>query len=868
MKQPNHYAPPKWPLRLLRLLVKEEYLEEIEGDMEELFQDNLETLSYRQARRMYTWEMIRLMRPLIMKKVRITLSPNPYGMFKNYFKISFRSLMRNPLSAFINIMGLAVAIGICMLVYAFIAYDNNIDQFHTHKHSVYLTTFFADREGTLQQYGQTPGPLGQMLKEDFAQIKHVCRIEDRNLVLKYGDQVFTERVRYTDPTFLEMLTFPLKWGTSQSLADVNSVILSEEMSVKYFGATNPIGENVHIKLGNAGTKTFKVMGVAAPFPKAHAIDFDFLINFENLRLSESDGALHDWNTLVNATFVQVEDPSDLKIIQQGMDKYKVLQNKEVQKDWAISSFAFEPLATLHKNSAQIRDDISVDPPIESLVALPVIGMFMLALACFNYINIALVSTTKRLKEIGVRKVIGANRVRILIQFLVENISVTFFALVLGFILTITVFLPWFIPVSGRELELNLIDSNFWVFLLAILFFTGIASGLYPALYISRFDAVKIFTGSVQFGKKNPLTKLFLGIQLVLSCILITGAVVYMQNTTFQTMRSWGYNQRDVLYVNIPNQAAYEQLQDKMLQNANVRSLAGSKDHLGKKISTAIIHTPANRQYEVEQLAVDAHYVNTMGLQLSDGRNFNDQSENDKHTVIVNELLVKNMELSNPIGHQFRIDSTKYQIIGVVRDFHTHSFYNPIRPTLFKLADKKDYQFLSVQVKNGSQEETYQVLQTQWAALFPDSPFQGGYQEDVWGIFFSQLARMEEFTRTIACMAVLLASLGLYGLVSLNVAGRVREFSIRKVLGARLLDLSVTIARQYLVLIISALAIGVPVSYMLIHTQLNMMFAYPMPMDFSGVSIAVLLLVCVLLGVISIQIRKVAKSNLVKGLKVE
>lgn len=351
-------------------------------------------------------------------------------MFGNYFKTSLRSLKKNPLSSFINIFGLSVAIGVCIVVFAFLQYDYSVDRFHKNKDEVYLVTYFGDMDGTQQQYGQTPRPLAKMLQEDFAQIKKVCRVEDHNVVIKREDNVFNEQVRFADPTFLEMFTFPLKWGLSSSLADMNSIILSEEASLKYFGEDNPVGQDILVKFGENNSKTFTVSGVAAPFPDAHIIEFDFLVNFENARVSKPGYDFYDWSAFINATLIQVDKPSDLAVIEQGMEKYKKLQN-EVQNDWTISSFAFQQLAGLHLSSGNIRNGISNDYSAEGRIMMPIIGLFMLVLACFNYINIAIVSAAKRLKEIGVRKVIGANRGQVVFQFLAENIFVSFFCTCAG-----------------------------------------------------------------------------------------------------------------------------------------------------------------------------------------------------------------------------------------------------------------------------------------------------------------------------------------------------------------------------------------------------------------------------------------------------
>ncbi len=864
---PNPISPPKWPLKFLRFFVKKEYLEEIEGDMEEIFSDNVERLCIRTARRIYTWEMLRLFRPILLKNLHPSKSLNHYPMFKNYFKTSFRSLMKSPLTSIINVVGLSVAIGICLVVYAFLEFDYSIDQFHKNKNQVYLATFFANRDGVPQQYGLTPRPLGEMLKSDFAQIKKICRIEDGNVVVKNEDNVFHERVRYTDATFLEMFTFPLKWGSASSLSDLNSIILSEEMSVKYFGEDNPIGRDILIIFGDSISKAFSITGVAKAFPKAHVIDFNFLINFQNIRVANPAYNFNDWSAFLNATMIQVDNPLDIEAIEKGMEKYRILQNK-VEKDWAIASFSLESLATLHEKSANIKDDISHDDNVEGRIGMPIIAIFMLALACFNYINIAIVSAAKRLKEIGVRKVIGAHRARVITQFLTENIVVTFFALVIGCILGAAVFIPWFVQFSGWNLELRLLDQNLWIFLFLLLLFTGIASGIYPAFYISKFDAVKIFKGSLQFGKKNPLTKVFLGVQLVLAFITITASVVFTQNASYQNSRSWGYNQKDALYVRVHEQAAFEKLQASMSREPNVRLLSGSKDHLGQSTSTTVVHMPPNRQYEVDQLSVDANYFETMGLQLIEGRGFKNFAESDRQAVVVNELLVKNLNLTEPIGKLFEIDSTKYQVVGVLKDFHTRDFFHKVVPTIFKLAKEEEYRFLSLRVSADAELETFKKLQAQWAKLYPEIPFQGGYQEDVWSNYFYSVGRSEIFNNVLATIAVLLASLGLYGLVTLNVSGRVKEFSIRKTLGAGLKNIASIIIKQYVLLTAVALIIGAPISYVFTKAYLNMLFAYSMPMGYSGVAIAVLILLFVLLAVVSTQVRKVSKSNPVDGLKVD
>ena len=859
---------PRIPHAFFRWYCQREKYEELHGDLEELFYERSLESGLAKARLFYWWEVFLCCQPYAWKTTKGQTN-STIIMFKNYYKTSSRGLMKSPLSSFINIFGLSVAIGIAILVYGFNQWVDRMDQFHENKHEVFLTTVFVDREGALQQNGLTPRPLGAMLVEDFAQIERVCRIEDRPVVMKYEDHLFHENVRFTDPGFLRMFTFPLKWGSVSSLHDPNSIILAEEMSVKYFGEENPVGQDMIMIFGENRNKVFKITGVAEAFPGTHAIDFDFLVNFENLRAYDPSYDPYDWSESVNATLVQVKNPADLERISAHMEKYKTLQNK-VQKDWAISSFAFEPLATLYEKSGNIRNSISspyYNSNHQARIILLALSLCMLALACFNYINIAIVSAAKRLKEIGLRKVIGANRQMVIIQFLTENMVITLLALMVGTVLAVTVIIPWFEYINDFNMGFHLFDQELWLFLIFVTLLTGLLSGIYPAFYISKFQVVTIFKGSVRFGKKNPLTKLFLGLQLVLSCILIVCAVMFTQNNAYIVNRSWGYNPDQVLFANVQDHKAFEQLEAAMAREPTVLSLSGSGHHLGRSHTTAIVHVPG-REYEVDQLSVDAHYFKTMELPLALGRGFKDRSKSDKQSVVVNQTLVENMALEQPLGYLFEIDSTKYEVIGVVNDFHLYSFYQGIKPTIFRLTDDEGHRYISLKVQAGTEVETYQKLQEHWAGLFPEIPFEGGYQQDVWGGYFEEIKTHGSFWRVVAALAILLAGLGLFGLVALNVAGRAREFSIRRVLGAGWKSMARNILTPYTILFAGALLVGAPVSYMLVELLFDSVYTYHVPMNILGVVVAISTLVLVLLVIVGTQLGKLVNSNPVEGLKVE
>ena len=542
-----------------------------------------------------------------------------------------------------------------------------------------------------------------------------------------------------------------------------------------------------------------------------------------------------------------------------MEKYRKAQN-EIQSDWSISSFAFEPLATLFENSAKIRGDISGDAFMglyNSSISFVIIGFFVLVLAASNYINIAIVSAVKRLKEIGLRKVIGANRSMVIIQFLAENLMMMLIALLIGFALGSMVFVSWLEQTMAFDMDFTLNDKVLLVFLPSILLFTGLISGLYPAFYISKFQVANIFRGSFRVGKKNYLTRVFLGFQLLLACVIISVAVMFTQNTNYQLNRSWGYEKNHSLYVKVDDQSTFDQLHAKVSQDPNVIALAGSSHHLGRSSINVVLDFP-ERQYEVAQMSVDHNYFETMGLELKEGRIFQENKKSDGETVMINETFASNLD--QPIGATFKIEENTFRVIGIIQDFHSYNFYTKIKPTIFRVADPSEYQFLTVRVNADSEAQTYEKLQAEWAALFPEIPFDGGYQEDVWGSFSEDMRNGDRFWRALALIVVSIAGLGLYGLVTLNVSGRTKEFSIRKVLGAELSNIFSNITRQYRLVFLLVMITAAPASYYLVAMIFNTFFVYYMPLDYSFFIFSGGILVLVLLTVVGTQLKRLSQCQ--------
>lgn len=788
-------------------------------------------------------------------------------MLKNFILTALRNLAKNKLISFINIFGLSIAIGCSLVVYIFVGWQLSMDTFHKNREQIFLLQNVVARDGVEQVWGDSPAPIGEMMKADFPQIKQVVRIDNRRAVIKYGDRVFNEFVRFVDPEFLDMFTFPLQAGSKEALNDQANIILSERLAEKYFGKENPVGRQIEL-IFNDKKESFVVGGVAEKFPKTASFSFSVLINYQKkFNIFDKDDPT-DWTDFIGSTFIQLNDPSDIGLIASKMDKYIKLQN-EAEEDWPASAYTFEPLTTLSLNSYKINGDLASGDEPTSRIVLTLIGVFMMALACFNYINISIVSAAKRLKEIGIRKVVGGTKKQLVFQFIGENLIICMFALVLGGILARTLFAPWFDNEFSIGLDLDFYNNaGAWLFFLILIIITGLGSGAYPAFYISSFSAVNIFRGKQQFGKKNKFTKVFLVFQFILSIITIVFGITFVQNADYQRQRDWGYDQSQTLVLQLDGEKTFTGLKNEFLQNPDVVSVAGSGNHIGRSTATAVIDLNG-KKHEVKRIDVGYNYLDALGIRLKEGRFFDEAMPTDKtESVVINKIFARNMGWDKALGQSFDLDTLTYNVIGVVEDFHYHSFFDKIEPAFFRIVPTDRFRFLSIRAKPGKAAKTAEFAKTIWKKHAPDLPYDGFFQDEVFDWYFNAInghGRIMGFTATLA---IILSCMGLFGLVSLNVTSRMREFSIRKVLGAGIKQIFDNVNRPYIWLISIACILGLPISYYLVNTLLEDVYAYPMPLTFMPLVMTAIFIFVVSLLTVSTQIYKVIVSNPVDSLRSE
>ncbi len=859
--------PPKWLDRFLQWYCKPKLLEEIVGDLHELYSERLESRGKLSANAWYGLDVIRFFRRSNLRFFQGSFpGQNSTIMVESYFKIAYRNLLKNPLSTVINLLGLTIAVAYGIRAYAHIQWLHKVDQFHENKKEVFLATHFSDREGNMKQYGNVPIPMAQSLVHDVSGVERASRVQSDHIVAKRGDKVFYETIRYVDPSYLEMLTFPMKWGAARCLYDQNSIVISEDMALKYFGSDDPVGENILLIFGPDRKKTFVVGAVAAPFPSASTMHFDFLIPFENLRWTRPEFAFNDWTQLIAGTLVQTSGQVEMAAIRDVLRGYAQTYNDN-QRDEQIAHFQLESIDQAYWK--KIEDKFSISYLIEGpIVILSTVAMFLLILSSLNYTNIAIFTATKRLKEIGLRKAIGAGRRMIISQFLLENIFVGLITIILGFILAKGYIVPEFEKGIGVSLGLELFSFQTFIFLACVLLLISFLSGFYPAFYVSKFQTAAIFRGNSRFGKRNKFTKVFLSIQLILAAITITFATMTFQNAAFIKARSWGYSEKDALYLEVPDPSTFGKLKASLQGNDGIQFIAGANDHLGashrEKTVSRIEEKIAVNWYET-----DADYFETLGLSLTQGRFFRKSSASDLRSIVVNETFIANTGMVEPLGKQLTLDSVKYEIVGVLKDFHAYNFEVDIVPTIFTLTAGSDFHYLVVKGEISKKDEILAALKERWTLFYAEIPFQGGLQEAVWGnVYWSRLGGGQAFFSEIAVVCILLVALGLYGLITLNIGGRIKEFSIRKVLGAEGKNVIRNIIRPYLGLFAVALTLGVPVSYLFVDLALGFIWSYHVPINFVGISLAIFILVTVLVVVVLMQTSRVIKANPAKGLRAE
>jgi len=790
-------------------------------------------------------------------------------MFRNYLLVTLRNLYKNRIYALINILGLGMALSICIVAYFNHMFGYDFDRHNEQFKELYRVNSLRDMQDRQQEYGSMPLPLGRDIKNEIPAVSNSARLMRSYSPVKVGINNFNRQISYVDPEFLEMFTFRTVSGNLQDIKEPNNVLISEEMATALYGKADAIGKSVSIFNDNNEEYTYTVAAVFEDLPQNSSFMIDILSHMDNF-LSMWNVDETDWKRFSRALFIQVPNPVELPKVMEGFDQYIPVQNK-ANESFIISGFNIVPMREVKSNSRDIWNSALFPGLHPAAVMAPLMmALTMLLIACFNFANTAIASSGKRLMEIGIRKVVGGMRKQLLTQFLIENYIICFLAMMVG-IVGASILVPAYSSMwEYMTLILTFTEYwSFWVFLILLLLLTGFLAGAYPALYISSFKPLTIFQSRTRLGKGGPLAKVLLGFQFSISVLSIVSGIIFSMNAVYQETVDLGYARDELIVVPIHAQN-FKTYYDEITQNPKILEAAGTQEHIGFGQYRRSIEDEQT-EMEVNVMDVGPRYMQTMGLKVLDGRIFDpDRVEADRGvSIVINQMMADAFGWENPVGKQVRMNDTiMYTVIGIVNDFFANGMWSKIEPTMIKLALTDTYYSMAIRADQGDLPQVLEDLRESWIKLFPNYPFTGRYQEDTLQEEKAINRSIKQLYIFLAIVATLLSMIGLYTLVSLSILNRTKEIGIRKVMGSPVPRIILVLGKVFLINLGISSIIGCVGGYYLSLTLLDSI--WDQFLDFTaGIYIySVLIILVATVATITGKIYQAALQNPVSCLRYE
>ncbi len=734
-------------------------------------------------------------------------------MLKNYFLITLRSMMKNKLYIFINIFGMAIAVACCIVSYYNYEFNASFDSNHKNMDAIYRVNSVREFQNEKTTYGYVPIALGNVVRQTVQDVQKSTRYSPGNGDFRVGESVFSEGLQFVDPEFFEIFTFEFLDGDATSIKEKGTIIISEGQARKFFNETKVVGKMVTQILDSGKVKEYVIGGVYQRPPENSSFGFEGAYAFYDNYFDGSDPEFHEnsWR-FRSQLYVQVNDPSRIATITAQI-KPLTENNNRIREDFIIREFVLEPLKGMG-----VRDSYNDVPgtwtrsasPLAAVIGTGLMGILILLIACFNLTNTSIAISSGRLKEIGIRKVMGSERKHLILQFLGETVFVCFVALILGGILAEFFLIPAFNELwEFMKLETNYIGKpDFPLFMIATLLFAALAAGSYPALYISKFQSVAILKGKLKFGGTNPFTRVLLTLQFAISLIGIVCSFAFIENAKYQKEFDLGFNKSGVIHSRIENKGDYEVYKNELSKNADIQLISGTEHHFFSNYYNDPIKS-GTEQIEVDILNVGDDYVKTVGLTLLEGRDFVKDSETDrKESVIVTEGLARKFGWDNAIGKEIVwMDTVKFYVVGVIKDVYSHGLWDQLEPTMLRYGDKDKVGYIIVNGPAEKIKEINKYMERTWNELFPNRMYRGRYMDE-------EIVEANEVNNNILKMfvflgvvALFLSATGLFTMLSLNIIKRMKEIGVRKVLGATIANISRVINMEFAIILLIACVLG-------------------------------------------------------------
>ncbi len=807
-------------------------------------------------------------------------------MLKNYLKVAFRNLLRFKTYSFINIAGLAIGIACCLLILLYIQNELSYDRFNKNADRIFRINTDLKFGATELAIPVVPDLMGPLLKQDYPQVEQYARLYNwaGKKLVKKGSNFNTEQgIAYVDSTFFKVFTFPAVSGkTDRILNEPNTVVITESIAKKYFNTIDAAGR--FIETNDNGRTLYKVTAVIKDMPQNSHFRFDFLFPMKNLN--------YDWGNLVSSnfhTYLLLKKGVNYKDFEKNLEifnekyampyaqKHLNITKEDFYRAGNKLEYSLIPLTDIHLYSKRIQE-ISPTGTIQYVYIFSAVALFILLIACINFMNLTTARSANRAREVGIRKVLGTERKNLIYQFLTESTFTALIAVVIAVIIVYHV-LPFFNNISGKELEINyLYSSSIIIFLFCLPLIIGLMAGSYPALYLSGFNPVQIIKGKLSSGSKSGrLRSVLVVFQFATSIVLITGTIIIYRQLNYIQNKNLGYQKDQVLIIN-----------DAYTLGNNVDAFRNEMLNVPGVISgttSGFLPIPSSRNYsafckEAAQAAesgltmqrweIDYDYLKTLGIKLIKGRNFSPAFGSDSSSVILNETAVRQLGYKNPLNEKLytwvggdRIIS--FNVIGVVKDFNFESFHQDIGSLCFIF--KKSTGFISFKVNASKIPIILKEAEVKWKRMASGMPFSYKFMDDSFNEVYKAEHRVGIIALSFSALTIIVACLGLFGLATFLAEQKTKEIGVRKVLGASIPSILLMLSKEFMKWIIIANIIAWPVAYYFMNRWLQD-FAYRISISWWLFILAGLAALLIALITVSIQAVKAATANPIKSLRYE
>lgn len=885
--------PPKWPDKFLAWFCNPELLEDLQGDLYEVFRRKYDKGKKKQASILYFWLVLRSLRWSVIKREKQHKN-SIFDMTLINFKIAFRVLLKDKFNTTLNLIALTIGIACFLLLGLYVKQELVYDQFHNKKDRIYRSWLKEDYgEGKIFFNSETPLRFEKLFEENFPEIETAVQyILQRNLVGR-GENRINEPLAIVSPEFFDVFDFTIINGnTENSFEDKNSIVISQKYAEKYFGNENPIGKILAIQFGEE-IRDFNVSAIFLDMPNSSSIKFDLAISNENNDTMFSEGVLNAWFTIIPETYILLKENTDIASVNAKIQDV-VMSHLSEELNRNEYNIGFQPLTDIHLNPDVPAGNAPIGNP-QYVLILGVIGLLVLVIACVNYTTISIGQSLKRTREVGMRKVLGAKRLTLIYQYLSESLLLALTSVIIGTVVTYFL-IPVFNKLAGTEI---IFQFEFWhlgIYLLIGLII-GLVAGSYPALIISGFTIISILKGGNQSTGKLSAKKGLVVFQFLVTIFLISTTLIMKQQINYLQNKDLGYNYNAVISAQlIPDPSADRmskvinsgfsngQLLKSRLENyPKISNIAMGTHIFGTNGWTQFAYTDDKGIFRrFRFLTVDTEYLEAFDIKMKEGRNFEvGNSLDQRQSIILNEAAVKYFGLENPVGAKLPgKDFGEHRIIGVTKDFHFSSLHSQIEPLIIAqniipiasgISDSDITDTIVpklVFTYSGSNlSEASEILTKEWQAIFRDEKCDYHFIDQRINSQYENETRMNKLITVATILSIVIAGLGLLGLTLLVINSKEKEIGIRKVMGASPMAIFKLLAKGFSIQLLISIILSIPLTIWLMNNWLQN-FAYSIEIGVEVFLISGIVSIMIAAIVITYHTVKAANVNPVNSLRSE